>query len=813
MPVDLSRPDLVGDSGLVNPGVYRSSSLPDVSVVSQKSSHNSERMGAAEGEIGSYSSKESMFSNEDIVERTGTPESDLLDGEDLDRELDACIPLSGNTKSIINEDLDVLEEKEQPVPFSESIGQRVRRERVRSRFPDEVETSQPLNFSSGSINKPSQQDDFKEIDSLSLKPELLNFVGDWPSESLEARGQRRRKPATQTSEHPDEEALSLLENSNIIYSGLIEHSGCHKTEFQKQLALLQGDENQSLSLARHEWTLETESQIILPDCVHEWKVGRSTDPEKDNSQPQSPQKEPEPNVDEDKKGTEESVAEIQTVTNSEASMDSVNIETADKPSPTTDTTQSSGVEADPNAEVSQEKRKGANRRTGKSCRLALTFTNQSPSSAYPQSTSPLASTQCADLMPPLQPEPMTCLCVSVQSDPQDFALLWRINQQKCSGPESDIFSGDMVILEGNPLRFVPNTNEDTSLSGQGVPYRVCHEKGSQVEESDLEELPFKKQSLEILSCHFKHIPLETLEDLYEKCNQDMDWVTNLLLDSGEQLGPTSVVDDAANFLGTEEDEVPKEEPCDSQMIGLDSDPKVDTVVEQATDVCSNVQIVDPGTSDDCSSAVSTDAGEPKDSAEVDQNEQGLISEQSDQKKHSESILEGADQVATAEVLQCLSRPPNATNPPAGESITQQDPKSETESQQASLQELMSISQRPMSLRYLDREPEVWFEAELRQEEEEEDTETEKDVDAITQSILAQLEETRSKKEEERKVVEKERRGQGRNESMDIKMLELKLPTELALQLTELFGPVGVSPGKQLILYNKHDVSGVFHSLY
>ena len=61
-----------------------------------------------------------------------------------------------------------------------------------------------------------------------------------------------------------------------------------------------------------------------------------------------------------------------------------------------------------------------------------------------------------------------------------------------------------------------------------------HEKGSQVEEAELGTAS-REQSLEILRQHFGRVSLEELEHLYDTCQQNLDWTSNLLLDSGERL--------------------------------------------------------------------------------------------------------------------------------------------------------------------------------------------------------------------------------------------------------------------------------------
>ncbi|XP_066516070.1 NEDD4-binding protein 2 isoform X2 [Hoplias malabaricus] len=759
-PIALSRPDLVDYSGFSKSAGHLSSSLPDVSSLS---SHNSAGMGTAEDETGSDNSKEH------VLEQIGTTDIELLDGMGLDLNLDTCStdPLSKSSNHNVNEDFAILDKKtaEKPVLFSETIGQRVRRERECSRFANDA-ISQPLNTETNdsSVRKAGQVGGAEEDD----KPELLNFVGDWPSEILGQRGKRSQKSTTDSSKSHIKE-LQGLDDDNIPYNRLLGQSECdslNKTEFQKILDFSQGvgshicqegtEQSPSLSVNEQNLMLKIKDQILLPDCAHEWMFGTS-DPA-DDLQCQRSLKEQKANKD---------------------------LQVIWKQCLTPDVTINQGGEVDHNLDINQEKRKGPCRRATKSCRLALTFTNKSASSASLQSWSPVAS-----------PQATTCLCASVQTDPKDFSLVWRINFQKCSEAESNSLR-DLVILEGNPMRFVPKTNKETSSEQQGVPYRVSHEKGSQVEEGDLSELPLKQHSLGILSLHFKHIPMETLEDLYEKCNQDMDWTTNLLLDSGEHFYREEDVGKNVGSPGdTEGDlgQVSKEEPsCQvtGQLPELKEESQLEVMVKNVCSKYSDVQSVVPGTSENCSSSLSIDAGQCEDRA----NQSSLIhvSKTGDQKNNLENKFVERDQGGTVEIIDPnnMSIPSNNKRPNqhASECRTQKDPvlpkftESETETQK----ELTSVSQKEMFDQYFD---EGWIEEEARQCDDE-DREIKREIDAVTQSLLAQLEDMELKKAEENK----ERRGQGKNRPLDIKMLELKLPTELALQLTELFGPVGISPGE------------------
>uniref|UniRef100_A0A8B9H9T3 NEDD4 binding protein 2 n=1 Tax=Astyanax mexicanus TaxID=7994 RepID=A0A8B9H9T3_ASTMX len=778
LPGGLNRPDLVGDSRF---GGHLSSSLPDVSSVGQ----NFVRTDAAEGEVDLHSSKESMSSQENIEKQTQpteSPESELLDGENLDWELDHCIPPSDSTG------LDITEDK-----------------------------------------------DGTELDGT-VKQELLNFVGDWPSESLEQRGQRSQRSAPPTLiKHLDEETPSHVDPSCSTYERTVEcfeESSLNKTEFLNDLDLLQGKDVKKIrkagesslsSLARDEQELSLRTEVrnagqVLPDNVLECEIlsESSTDPKsKDDSlpQPQNPSREIEKDENECKRAPEMVEADSEELSTSKGRID---VQTEDLEvmenynlslTPDDKTMSSSRCEADQNAESSKEKRKGSGRKTGKSCRLALTFTNQSSFSACLQEGSPAASPQLPDLMPPPQLEPpllTTCHSASVQTDPLDFSLLWRINQKSC---ELDCSAPGLLILHGNPLSFVPKTNEDKT-SGHQVPYRVCHEKGSQVEECDLGELPLKQQSLEMLRQHFKHVPIETLEDLYEKCHQDIDWTTNLLLDSGVELYRDDGIEQEDEDKDAEDNPVSldaqefkdKEGACASEITGHvpatmpREESRVDGMMmtEQASkDGADALVSLVPGTAATCCATSSTDGADPEDSARLDQSEGNQASDQ-DQKAQLDPTLDlpeerdtdavGSESTPRSSSIEHLDQPyvePGAPQDPCVSQISVQD---------------LAFSEISVETSYQDcgERLEGWIKEEeqeqVRQEREEEDRVTKEEVEAITRSLLAQLEDLESKKEEERSV-------QGKSGPLDIQMLELKLPTELALQLTELFGPVGISPGE------------------
>ncbi|XP_056121037.1 NEDD4-binding protein 2 isoform X2 [Rhinichthys klamathensis goyatoka] len=803
LPPGLSHPDLVGDSGLRKLNTHLSSSLPDVSSVRQTCSTIS--AGEEEGEIVSYSSKESVILHENILDGSGTPQSDLIDAEVLDLELDLLDTeknmenlSSGTTEELVESAHNTFSEL--PVAFSESIAQRVRRDRVNCR--NDLGTSEPVNFDP-SVDSPGQdKEEGCEGESLPgdkvVRPELLDFVGDWP---LESQGQRQRRHQNLRNKTVQN---TVLESSVVEYKDNTsdeekrsEPNKQNAVEFQKLVDLLQGGRNSpgfyqdptrsklsplhSPSFGEKQGNLNPETGICpeLPDCV----LGRmfsecATDPRKNYTNSPSTSKQRADTIEQSsqvsaEKSTQEEVEQKDNVASEEKS----------RMSPNAQETLCSKVAID--SESSLERRRGLSRRVGKSCKLALTFTNQSPSS--PCSQSPVISHLPSDLPPtgettslPMVP----CASASAQTNPQDFALLWRIDQLKCSELALDLSSSSMFVLEGNSLRFTPKTNEEESACQQRVPYRVVHEKGSQVEENDFPESHSKQQNLEILSRHFRRVSIDILEDLYEKCHQDMEWTTNLLLDSGEQLYKDD--EDDKVILGSL---VPEKESCEPSiepsetMMGSESD--------QAGAVCS-----------DDSSKISASSNSPK-SQETNLSDVSQADEDWNSGQSSQSEAEGSNKASMTKE-KCEPEPSfGSLKQPTEDTKVQLEVPAANEQQpdqtcpQGPGQQEILVTQSEQGVQCLEGALKEWSE-EVGGEKLKEYDETTEEVNAITQLILYQVVEMERKEEEKRKELENEKKktGQGRREpsSMDIQTLELKLPTELALQLTELFGPVGVSPG-------------------
>ncbi|EDL37755.1 Bcl3 binding protein [Mus musculus] len=124
-----------------------------------------------------------------------------------------------------------------------------------------------------------------------------------------------------------------------------------------------------------------------------------------------------------------------------------------------------------------------------------------------------------------------------QTEPQDFALLWKIEKNKINVSDS------VRVLTGRLDGFKPKDftlNRKVNVQ-ETIPYRVMHDKSTFVEESELTSAD-ESENLNILCKLFGSFSLEALKDLYERCNKDIIWATSLLLDSETKLCEDTAVE-------------------------------------------------------------------------------------------------------------------------------------------------------------------------------------------------------------------------------------------------------------------------------
>lgn len=763
------------------------SSLPDVSSIS----------GSEEFAVHGDASREPTEPLD--VQQTSKPDS--FDAEDIysaqmDSELCSLLeqnPPKGEERipdciveSVTNEDHCG---EERPVAFFESIAQRVRRERsTRSGF-NRAEAAGPDQDTDPCDNVTSTDEQAR---GEKEKSEMLHFVGDWPSDgSLQQRpvkrGERRRakemdddeKPKGATSGPDITEFQKLLD---LIQTGVVTDqlsSSC-------SLSLSSGEEveDEAGGMVEEDDTRNLEerqqhrSNAELPDCVQNWKVKEShtsTDgcegDESENGSGTNSEK-------------NAKVSEVDKELTQSTDVDEVGNKDADQKEnhrpAGSNTTQVHETPDSPASEFSaeterfgnsQEKKQRQGRRSGKHCKLALTFSHNSSmnDSDCPNPTaektdnkkSPNSDVQSisSDLKPDLgplsqsYPEPPATLALVetscfTQTEPQDFALLWRLNRHPDSGAAAVVLSGlssDVRVLEGNSSRFMPELTSGAAAANPSsqmeVPYRVVHEKGTQLEEKELGVTQDRLESLRILSRHFKLVSFDTLEDLYDKCSQDLEWTTNLLLDSGERFF--------------------REEDCEE---GRFQSSKQSEAVRQVSDAGESLE---------------------PDNRREPEGEQSGANEEAQESTHVTDSQSNEGNKNSDEPFEGETVPVVTQDESEQTIISEQPPQKEPRPPEAA-EELEDSSNTDRLVDEADFREGAWG---CSADNVEPDTETTDDIasmDEINRLLQAELEEM----EREQSQRKEERRGQ----HLDIQTVELKLSTELALQLTELFGPVGVDPG-------------------
>ncbi|XP_067353163.1 NEDD4-binding protein 2 isoform X2 [Channa argus] len=822
-------PDLVGQPGLIegyknsHPQLF--SSLPDVSSI------------GCSGEIGMVADSTNKSTESLNFQPTERPmeNPEISDGDDdmnlgdLDPQLDAQLELNQSVggqripdcivESVMNED---QRADERPVAFSESIGQRVRRVR-----PSRMELTDLLKDTNQSerkakkkekTNKETRRDQLMRYEEENGMQNILNFEGDWPSQgSLEQRQVRRTE---RQKEGNGEEGVAVIQTS----------SSCSSSPSQSFREILEEEEEAGGRFEELHCGYNSEERVQninsigqsrseLPDCVLDWK-STIDNQEKHNKKWSTTGWNVSDIVRETAEDLEatkgmnplsgltvDSLVGDSKVCCDEVVSHSIKDNVVTEPgggghtdvgtNNCTEDGRDNRMEFDTSlisymCEGSQERKQRHSRRSGKHCKLALTFTQNCPGSSLNNLECPSTTAQNRDISQNtskidfepnfttsnssldlfvqskseanLQPHPLVDTGCFTQTEPHDFALLWRLNHP--DSPDNTVItvcspSSDFKILSGDSSRFMPELSSDISTlvavqpSGhKEIPYRVVFEKGTQVEEKELGAAEDRLESLRILSLHFRLVGFDTLEDLYDKCHHDLEWTTNLLLDSGERF--------FRHEDGKEEKEV---EGC---ATGKD-DQKISSLFEDygeasETSVCTNEDLQQGGPA-----GFEEGAQEPTSGTNSESHESSTNTDL----PHFEGV---------AAPIRNKDHPDTTLHAEKLPQVTQPEARIETENK--------VISE-------LDLEGGVWGWNIDDGVEIEESRVGDKisSMDNVHRLLQAELEEIGGE-EKQRKEERTDRRAmeEMRNKHLDIQSLELKLPTELALQLTELFGPVGVDPG-------------------
>lgn len=774
---------------------------------------------------------------------TGNPEMPEMD-KDIDSDevkcVDAQLELHHLTvdqtipdcivESVMNED---HQGDEMPAVFSETIGQRVRRERPSRRSClDNLEPADLVKYANQSDRKlrdkeRSKEEETQACDLLRHEGEQgilqMDFTGDWPCEGVLQQRQvrKRRETCKERNENTDEAASRSNETQNKL------QPEANKTEFQKLLDLIQTDvadiqmdnfTSSSLSSSSEEELepnkeevyrrygsssskekeqdmLLNHSQGELPDFVLDQKMSDSSNTTVAVMDKwRVPKAENDVNIIKESHNETGSLALKPAIMSSLLSPDVSSLALSDtieadvhcgddmELDTTVNVSQNSdfnlspvcgnsvGAESSSCIGGSQERKQHQGRRSGKQCKLALTFTQNCPSSSVdsvegsinvnncqmssnthvqhlssewstclePNSDLSLQSISKPQLSSPLSVGVSDC---SSQTEPQDFAFLWRLSNQNNLDEEFIATYSQLhniIVLPGNASWFELSTAAH-SCSYREVPYRVVHDKSTQVEDKELGVSQDRLESLRILSRHFKLVSFDTLEDLFDKCHQDLEWTTNLLLDSGEIFFKEEDVDQKLNDYT--EDGGNKIKPVMENTTCLDA-------IEKHYTENQPVGIEDKTVQSAFETIIESDL-RPGNAG-----------------SHLECTVPDKSRSETTSLLETsLQTEHLVTN--AGER-TGMEPAQVVGSQ-------------------------LWDEGTVTEETTVETEDELASMEAV--SALLQAELNRIEEEEKKDIPGSRLMGAGGSHHLDIQSVELKLPTEVALQLIELFGPVGVDPGK------------------
>ncbi|PKU45502.1 nedd4-binding protein 2 [Limosa lapponica baueri] len=339
----------------------------------------------------------------------------------------------------------------------------------------------------------------------SAKPELLNFLGDWPVEQTMGQRVKRARRLEKSSLKSDKEGNTLSQH----HPGLgKEQAGLPGTDTVEK-----GHEEENLASS----CSSLSSDKVTPELqmIGHWPVSGSLEQRQQRSRRT---RKTSPNQSDEGRNTEDDINRnaLETVD----VLRGTPVNAAEQP----DTQNLHMCQAETVAsETVGEKKPQQNKRMRKHHKLALTFTNNNL--LHPKEEEHLSMLNTAE------EKYNTCSCRQKsscsQTESQDFALLWRLEKKM-------LFPETTKVLHGRLDGFKPKDVGNASDAQEKIPYRVTYDKSTFVEESELINID-ESEKLNMLCKLFESVSFEALKDLYERCNKDIDWATGLLLDSDEKL--------------------------------------------------------------------------------------------------------------------------------------------------------------------------------------------------------------------------------------------------------------------------------------
>ncbi|XP_053434119.1 NEDD4-binding protein 2 isoform X2 [Nycticebus coucang] len=342
--------------------------------------------------------------------------------------------------------------------------------------------------------------------------ELSNFVGDWPvDKTIGQRTKRNRKTEKASSVQSDKkynhpQSCLVLDDSVSVNIGCIQKQGSPGESVEDGRKSQADDISEPLSSYKHDPYTNTGKNSF--SIVGDWPSPDSL-AQREHRSRMAKTNSNKPNLE---LGTNDNVNEMSLYTAHETCWGT--------------SLEKLRTLGGSNFESSEMLPSGMACESQRQHTAPLTFTSSAP--GIPGVAGPQASAELPE--EGARGVPGAELDVCTQTEPRDFALLWKIEKNKIS--ISDSIKALTGRLDGfKPKVFNISRNSDVQ---ETIPYRVMYDKSTYVEESELTSAD-ESENLNILCKLFGSVSLEALKDLYERCNKDIIWATSLLLDSETKL--------------------------------------------------------------------------------------------------------------------------------------------------------------------------------------------------------------------------------------------------------------------------------------
>ncbi|NWT01895.1 N4BP2 protein, partial [Mionectes macconnelli] len=591
------------------------------------------------------------------------------------------------------------------------------------------------------------------------KPELLNFLGDWPVEQTMGQRVKRSRRLEKSSLKSDKEGETPSQQHPEI--------GKEQVGLPETCTVEKGHDEENLASS---CSSVTSDKVILElQMVGHWPISASLEQRQQRAKRMRMT-----NQSDEGRNTKGD-----TDTNALEAVDvlcGTPVNTAEQPALKSSSLHQDEIVA---SETVGEERTQQNKRTRKHHRLALTFTNNS-----------LPHPKEEDLLSNATEEKQdTCLCRQKssysQTESQDFALLWRLEKKM-------LFPETTKILHGRLDGFKPKCIDNASDSQEKIPYRVTYDKSTFVEESELTNID-DSEKLDTLCKLFESVSFEALKDLYERCNKDIDWATGLLLDSEEKLCKAvdtecfqvkevePVVTDLDFKASTNCDENLKDGEETEQVIGTGgiseaSEDKTSSL-STAESRAAKAAVTDAGVSDSFTATSLNDSEELKNSMDA----APRIDTSNSAAGVTELCVSGKQTVESESLVEETVNRPSLLQLDAGNLKCELNNESDINPSESNAENskvtttLLGMDHALLVGPRSDKEMEV-------------DKETQENTGEIRGKEEIESPSWRAAKAKRQSPCP------ASHAAFNIDCLELTLPPELALQLKEIFGPVGIDAG-------------------